>query len=109
MEDGQEGQKNGNLTTDMKTAGENLLVVQGTQSAAKAKYCGEPDGRGTDEAAAKNEDHDRYDKRKPSQRAERTQTTVAGSVSCWPLILKKRGSDHDGQTLCCKGTNGCMK
>ena len=37
--------------------------------------------------------------RKSSQSAEWTQTTVGGSVSCWPLVVKKRGSTHDGKTL----------
>ena len=41
---------------------ENLLVVQGIRSAAKAGDAGEPYGRGINEAA-KDEGHDRYDKR----------------------------------------------
>ena len=75
----------------------------------KARHAGEPDGKGGDEAAAQDEGHDRYDQSKPSQRAEWTQTAVGGSVSCWPLIVRKRGSTKDGKTLCYNGTVSCMK
>ena len=37
-------------------------MVQGTRSAAKTRYAGEPDGRGRHEAAGKDEDHARPDK-----------------------------------------------
>ena len=43
--------------------------------------------------------------RKINHKAEWTHTTVGGSVSCWPLILKKRGSTQNGQTQCFGGTN----
>ena len=40
----------------------NFCVVQGIRFGAKARHAGESDGRGGDEAAAKDEGHDRYDK-----------------------------------------------
>ena len=37
-------------------------MAQGIRSAAKARYAGEPDEKERDEAAAKDEDHDKLDK-----------------------------------------------
>ena len=41
--------------------------------------------------AAKNESHEIYDREIQIKNAEWTQTAVGGSVSCWPLIARKRG------------------
>ena len=54
----------------------------------KRCFARKPNKRGGDEAAAKDEDHDRCDK--GNQTAKWTRTTVGGSVV--PLIAKKRGS-----------------
>ena len=79
------------------------------RSAAKTRHAGEPDGKGGDEAAAKDEGHDRCDKKNQIKKAEWTRTTVGWSVSWWPLTVKKRGSIQDGKTQCYTGTIGCMK
>ena len=46
------------------------------------------------EAAAKDESHDGCDKKKSNQKAQWTQTTVAGSVNSWLLIVKKKTWIH---------------
>ena len=65
-------------------------MVQGMRSAAKARYAGEPDGRGGDEAAAKDEGHNRYDEETRSQRRSISQE---GRDSLWRELCAKMEED----------------
>ena len=70
----------------------------------KARYAGRSNRKGRDEAAAKKESHEGYDKEKSERKKEWTQTIVGGSVSCW--TAKKRGSIQGGETPCRDGMIG---
>ena len=84
-------------------------MFQGMRSAAKARHAGDPDGKGGDEAAAKDEGHDRCDKKNQIKEAEWTRTTVGGSVICWLRIARKRGFVLNGRVQCDDDTIGCVK
>ena len=75
------------------------MEVKRIRSAAKERHAGEPNGKGGDKAAAKDEDHDRYDKENQIRR-QNVREQVGGSVNCWPLIVKsvaptRMGGHHD--------------
>ena len=67
-EDGPESEDISTSKMEWRLLGENLLEVQGKPFAAKARHAGEPNGKGGDEAAAKDEDHGRYDKKDQGKR-----------------------------------------
>ena len=59
--------RNINLENGVKSAGRESSRASGIRFAAKARHAGEADGKGGDEAAAKDEGHDRYDKKKSKE------------------------------------------
>ena len=55
VEDGPESQDISASKVERRLLGENFCVVKGIRFPAKARHAGEPDGKGGDEAAAKDE------------------------------------------------------
>ena len=61
---------------------------------------------GGDEAAAKNDYHERSDEENQMKRKERMLRTDGGSLNSWRQIVKKRGPTQDGRILCRNGMIG---
>ena len=87
-------------TVGRRLSGTNFLFVQRIQTAASAKQAGGANGRGRDEAAAKNGDHARSEKENQIKRKD--PTTVGVSRSCLRRIVRKHGPTQDGRIPCTK-------
>ena len=83
--------------------GQNLRFVWRIQLAASAEQAEGANGRGRDEAAAKNGDYERSNMEKSNQKEEWMLRTDGASWNCWRKTVGQRGSIQDGKIPCRSG------
>ena len=100
------GQEIQNKRVVRRLLGKNLRFVQRVQFAVVVKQAGGVGGGRRDEAAAKNEEYEGFDKENQIKRIELTLGADGGLWSCWRQIARKRGFILGGKTPHKSGVSG---